>query len=123
MLEHRFGETTFVNNTSVFQRIALSKKFIPSIYQRKCEIEHLKRFWTGPKNNDRSKKINRAPGRVGPKSTSLALAAASDLVFVGAKMIPLLSPKCLFSQRFLHILVIFGAPSGRPRRARPRPPT
>ena len=43
---------------------------------------------------------------------------ASDLVFVGAKMTPFLSPECLFYQRFLHILVIFGCPQ---RSAAPGP--
>ena len=45
-------------------------------------------------------KINMAPGRLGPKWIILALAAASDLVFVGAKLASILGSKCSFYQGF-----------------------
>ena len=82
----------------------------------------MKRFF-GPvriKTNG-PKKTDMAPGRLGPKWTILALAAASDLVFVGAKLAFILGSKCSFDHGFFTISVIFGAQKGPRPGGQPRP--
>ena len=103
----------YVSRRQARKSVQVADPFTHLIYAMFCsERSENRKQMNG--QDERSEKINTAPGRVGPKSIILVLAAASDLVFVGAKMAWIFVAKYSVHQAFSHFVIIL-APRRGPR--------